>query len=125
MLGSVSEAIIALLALIAAIAAAPHLRSRASLVSERDNAISRASISERALLGMQHANEGWQNAVDQLTQQIGELRRDVDDLRHKNVLQTKYICDLISFLRTGGSHDPMPPIPVELRDDISTTMGAV
>ena len=101
------EAALAIIALAGAIASSPLLVSKARLIRERDAATKEAD----ALRGVVGASQISMNVLD-------HLRAEVLEMRAVQIVSTRYVGDLVTYIRAGGSAEAMPEIPAELRDDI-------
>jgi hypothetical protein len=102
-----AEAALAIVALAGVIAASPLLVSKARLIRERDVAVKEAD----ALRDVVGAFQISMTVLDR-------LRAEVLDIRAVQIISTRYISDLVTYIRGGGSAEDMPDIPVELRDDV-------
>jgi hypothetical protein len=102
-----AEAALAIVALAGVIAASPLLVSKARLIRERDVAVKEAD----ALRDVVGAFQISMTVLDR-------LRAEVLDIRAVQIISTRYISDLVTYIRGGGSAEDMPAIPVELRDDV-------
>jgi hypothetical protein len=102
-----AEAALAIVALAGVIAASPLLVSKARLIRERDVAVKEAD----ALRDVVGAFQISMTVLDR-------LRAEVLDIRALQIISTRYISDLVTYIRGGGSAEDMPTIPVELRDDV-------
>jgi hypothetical protein len=103
----VVEAVLAVIALAGVIASSPLLVSKARLIRERDAATKEAD----ALRDVVAAFQAGLGALDR-------LRAEVLEIRAVQIISTRYVVDLVTYIRTGGSADGMPAIPAELRDDV-------
>ena len=101
------EAVLAIIALAGAIASSPLLVSKARLIRERDAATKEAD----ALRGVVGAFQISMNVLD-------HLRAEVLEMRAVQIISTRYIGDLVTYIRAGGGAEAMPEIPAELRDDV-------
>lgn len=101
------EAVLAVIALAGAIASSPLLVSKAQLIRERDAAIKEANA-------LHDAVGAYQASLDLLD----HLRAEVLEMRTVQIISTRYVVDLVTYIRTGGSAEGMPAIPAELRDDV-------
>ncbi len=101
------EAVLAIIALAGAIASSPLLVSKARLIRERDAAVKEAD----ALRDVVGAFQVSMNVLDR-------LRAEVLDMRTVQIIATRYVVDLVTYIRAGGNAAGMPEIPVELRDDV-------
>lgn len=104
----------------------PLLRDKAMLARElaisdrelkfalRDSAMhkQRAESAEATNAALNRSIEELKRA---LTAEIDALRRELDDIKHKTVVQTELIVELFRAYHTTS---PPPPIPAELRDEI-------
>jgi hypothetical protein len=102
-----AEAVLAVIALAGTIAASPLLVSKARLIRERDVAVKEAD----ALRDVVGAFQISMTVLDR-------LRAEVLEIRAVQIISTRYVCDLVTYIRGGGSAENMPAIPVELRDDV-------
>jgi hypothetical protein len=101
------EAVLATIALAGVIASSPLLVSKARLIRERDAAVKEAD----ALRDVVGAFQVSMNVLDR-------LRAEVLEMRTVQIIATRYVGDLVTYIRAGGSADAMPEIPAELRDDV-------
>ena len=101
------EAVLAIIALAGVIASSPLLVSKARLIRERDAATKEAD----SLRDVVAAFQTGLNALDR-------LRAEVLEIRAVQIISTRYVVDLVTYIRAGGSADGMPAIPAELRDDV-------
>ena len=106
-----AEAALAVIALAGIIASSPLLVSKARLIRERDQATKEAD-SLRDVVGAFQIGLG---ALDR-------LRAEVLEIRAVQIISTRYVVDLVAFIRDQRSADEMPPIPAELRDDVLTAL---
>jgi hypothetical protein len=102
-----AEAALAVIALAGVVASSPLLVSKARLIRERDQAAKEAD-SLRDVVGAFQIGLG---ALDR-------LRAEVLEIRTVQIISTRYVVDLVAYIRGGGTADAMPPIPPELRDDV-------
>jgi hypothetical protein len=102
-----AEAALAVIALAGVIAASPLLVSKARLIRERDDAAKEAD----ALRDVVGAFQVSLTVLDR-------LRAEVLEIRAVQIIATRYVGDLVAYIRGGGSADGMPAIPAELRDDV-------
>ena len=107
------EAVLAIIALAGAVASSPLLVSKARLIRERDAAVKEADAL-RAVVG---AFQISMNVLD-------HLRAEVLEMRAVQIVSTRYVVDLVTYIRAGGSAEAMPEIPAELRDDVLEALRA-
>jgi hypothetical protein len=101
------EAVLAIIALAGVIASSPLLVSKAHLIRERDAATKEA--------------DALRDAVGAFQVSLGVLDRlsaEVLEMRTVQIIATRYVVDLVTYIRAGGSAEGMPAIPAELRDDV-------
>jgi hypothetical protein len=101
------EVVLAIIALAGIVASSPLLVSKARLVRERDDARKDAD-SLRDIVG---AFQMGLSALD-------HLRDEVREIRAVQIVATRYVVDLMTYIRDGGSAAAMPQIPAELRDEV-------
>jgi hypothetical protein len=102
-----AEAALAVIALITIIVSSPMLVSKARLIAERNQARAEADSLRDAVAAFQIGL----GALDR-------LRAEVLEVRAVQIISTRFVADLVGFIRTGGAADNMPTIPAELRDDV-------
>ena len=107
------EAVLAIIALAGAVASSPLLVSKARLIRERDAAVKEAD----ALRTVVGAFQISMNVLD-------HLRAEVLEMRAVQIVSTRYVADLVTYIRAGGSAEAMPEIPPELRDDVLEALRA-
>ena len=107
------EAVLAIIALAGVIASSPLLVSKERLIRERDAATKEAD----ALRDVVGAFQASMNVLDR-------LRAEVLEVRTVQIISTRYVVDLVTYIRGGGSADAMPAIPAELRDDVLEALRA-
>jgi hypothetical protein len=101
------EVALAVIALAGIVASSPLLVSKARLIRERDEARKDAD-SLRDIVGAFQMGLG---ALD-------HLRDEVREIRAVQIVATRYVVDLMTYIRDGGSPAAIPPIPPELRDEV-------
>ena len=101
------EVALAIIALAGVVASSPLLVSKARLIRERDDARKDAD-SLRDIVG----------AFQMGLSALAHLRDEVREIRAVQIVSTRYVVDLMTYIRGGGNVAGMPQIPAELRDDV-------
>ncbi|MDP9104969.1 MAG: hypothetical protein M3N49_03460 [Candidatus Eremiobacteraeota bacterium] len=96
-----AEAVLAVIALAGVIASSPLLVSKARLIRERDAATKEAD----ALRGVVGAFQISMNVLD-------HLRAKALEVRAVQIVSTRYVGDLVTYIRAAAS--AMPEIPTEI-----------
>jgi hypothetical protein len=102
-----ADAALTVIALAGVIAASPLLVSKARLIRERDAAVKEADALRDIVGAFQMSLTG-----------LDRLRAEVLEIRAVQIISTRYVGDLVTYIRGGGSGEGMPAIPADLRDDV-------
>jgi hypothetical protein len=84
----------------------------------------RITFAERRARVAEAALSDLSAGIEALTTQVAGLRSDVAQLRKTQVVSTRYIAQLVLFIRSRKPVDAMPPLPDEISDDVLAEIRA-
>lgn len=79
---------------------------------ERDRLVKALEVAEAT-------NSGWQSSHTEMNTRLTELNDRVSKLDHRLAVSTKYIVDLLLYIRNAKWDEKPPEVPAEIRDSIS------
>lgn len=112
---SIAELIGACTALYGVVKALPILRDRLTLMREREAALMQAREARAAADAYRLSSEGWQSAVEQLTEEVRSVKGQLASA-------VIYIGQLIVHVRDGGTETDLPPIPRDLQELVDESL---
>lgn len=65
-------------------------------------------------------HEGWRASIEQVSRELADLKQEVEDLRHRLSIATRYILDLLVYIRHTSLPESFPPIPLEIQEDLDS-----
>lgn len=122
---SIAEAFGALLTLSIILWRLPYFWTKMRLVAINSTLQGENAYLRKALEAATAGSAGWQAAVESVAVQLDNLKRDVERLRHLQVVAIHYIADLVQHIKDGRPSSEMPKIPGDLEDDVLEQMGSV
>jgi hypothetical protein len=100
----------------------PVLMDRAKLLHDNTNLRNENASLQAMVKTMALGTDGWQKKLDGIFAEMTAMRNDINEMRATQIVATRFIADLVRYIRAGGGADDMPNIPAELRDEVLELM---